>query len=240
VEKPTVPPSNLVNMGIYLTSVDFLEQFLSRDQRSAASGHDFGKDILPGLIRDGANIYAYPFDDYWADIGTIESYWLAHMKLLHEPQSIDLSETRWMIHTRAGGRPPSRLVSGSRIIDSLVSEGCIAAKGAVIEHSILSPGVQVLEDAVIRDSILLDGTVVGPGAVVERTIVDKQVTIGNGVKIGGRLFDPHAPISLIGRDIRIPPHITLESGSLIDTHQVFEGIRIDLQRSEKVKPGVSL
>jgi glucose-1-phosphate adenylyltransferase len=240
LEKPAVPPSNLVNMGVYLTSLEFLEHSLFMDHRMKTSGHDFGKDILPSLVREGADVYAYPFKGYWADIGTIESYWLAHMKLLHDPLSLDLNDQDWMIHTRAQGMPPTRVVSGSTIIDSLISEGCTVASGAIIEHSILSPGVRVMADAVVRESILLDGTVVGPGAVIDRTIVDKHVTIGEGVRIGRGLFDPQAPISLIARDNCLPPHMILEAGSVIDTDQEIEPYRVDIVHPEAVKSRVSI
>jgi len=245
VEKPAVPPSNRVNMGIYLTSIEFLERQLYADHRNKDSSHDFGKDILPSLIRDGSSVYAYPFDGYWADIGTIEAYWSAHMDLLQEPQSIDLGEPAWAIHTHADGMPPSRIMSGSRVVDSLVSEGCVVSRGALIEHSVLSPGVKVLPGATVRESILLDGTVVGPGAVVNRTIVDKHVTIGEGVKIGGGFFDQQAAISLIGRDACLPPHLILEAGSILEADQDFEEYRVELDQpkhiqTERIRTSVSV
>jgi glucose-1-phosphate adenylyltransferase len=215
IEKPSQPPSNLINMGVYLYNLDVLNRALWQDHHSDVSSHDFGKDILPMLIREGAKVCAFPYSGYWVDVGTVSSYWKAHMDLLNEPCSIDLNDRSWVIHTRTEERPPVRIQPGARVLDSMIADGCVISRDTEIEHSILSPGVRVEPGAVIRESVILTDAVIESGARIERTIVDKHALVGSGAIIGGIKKDLENSITMIGKNCLLPPGIHIEPGAVI-------------------------
>ena len=217
IEKPAQPPSNLVNMGVYLFNLDVLNQALWEDHQSPESSHDFGKDILPRLIQDGAHVCAYPYSGYWVDVGTVDSYWRAHMDLLSDPAPIDLNDRSWVIHTRTEERPPVRISSGAMVLDSMITDGCMIASGARVERSILAPGVRVLPGAIVRESVLLTDAVVEKGAVVEHAIVDKRAQIGEEARIGAMEPGPEPRITMLGKNCVLPPGITIGPGAIIGT-----------------------
>jgi glucose-1-phosphate adenylyltransferase len=217
VEKPAHPPSNLANMGVYLYNLDVLDRALWEDHQRAESSHDFGKDILPRLVNSGAKVYAYPFEGYWVDVGTVATYWRAHMDLLATPPSVNLNDRSWILHTRTEERPPVWIAKGSQVIDSLITDGCEIAAGAVIERSVLSPGVLVRSGAVIRESIVLTSTEIGSGTVLEHAIIDKRVIIGANARIGAILSTTEPQITMIGKNSQIPDGFTVEAGAVIGT-----------------------
>jgi glucose-1-phosphate adenylyltransferase len=217
IEKPNKPLSNLVNMGVYLFNTTFLDQVLWEDHQLSNSSHDFGKDILPRLIAKGANVHAYPYSGYWVDVGTIESYWKAHMDLLAEKPSINLNDRSWVIHTRTEERPPARIARGTTIIDSMVTDGCEIAPHSIVERSILSPGVKVGAGAVIKESVILTDAHIEAGAVVERAVIDKKVKIGNNAHVGSILNEDPPVITTIGKNSQIPPRSAIMPGAIIDT-----------------------
>jgi glucose-1-phosphate adenylyltransferase len=217
VEKPAQPPSNLANMGVYLYSLDILDQALWEDHQRTESTHDFGKDILPRLVNSGAKVYAYPFEGYWVDVGTVTTYWKAHMDLLTTPPSVNLNDRSWILHTRTEERPPVWIAKGSQVIDSLITDGCEIAPGAIVERSVLSPGVLVRPGAVIRESIILPSTEIGSGAVLEHAIIDKQVVIGDNSHIGAIVSTTDPQITMIGKNSQVPGDFTIEPGAVIGT-----------------------
>ena len=212
VEKPKNPSSTLANMGVYLFNLDVLDKYLWADSQDDKSTHDFGKDILPKLVNDGLRIYAYPYSGYWVDVGTISSYWKAHMDLLMNEPQLKLNDRSWVIHTRTEERPPSKIKSGAIIMDSMISDGCIIEDGAVIERSILSPGVIIKKDAKIKEAIVLTDTVVENSAIVERSILDKRILIGSNARIGSIESEK---IVLIGKNSKTPPNLIIEPGATI-------------------------
>ncbi len=155
VEKPKVPPGNLANMGVYLFNTSILHEYLKEDEQITTSTHDFGKDILPRMVSRNLNIYAYPYEGYWIDVGTVDAYWSAHMDLLKIPPALDLNDRTWVIHTLSEERPPVFIQAGANIEDSLITDGSLIYRGAVVERSILSPGVIVSPGAVVRESIIM-------------------------------------------------------------------------------------
>ena len=187
VEKPKDPPGTLASMGVYVFDRAVLSQVLTDDAKRRDSSHDFGKDIIPRMIAGGHPVYAYPFEAYWVDVGTIESYWQSQMSLLDQPPPIDLNDRSWIIHTRSEERPPVMIQEGAIVRDSLITDGCVIAAGALVERSVLSPGVSVGVNAIVRESVVLTDTSIGAGARVQRAVVDKSVRIGRGAKVGGRL-----------------------------------------------------
>ncbi|MFN8539821.1 MAG: glucose-1-phosphate adenylyltransferase [Thermomicrobiales bacterium] len=219
-EKPAEPRSNLASMGIYIFRKEALTRALRGDNVDG-SMVDFGKDVIPYMISRGG-VYAYAFDNYWQDVGTIQSYWDANMDLLLDPPPLNLDDPDWRIHTRSEERPPAKLLAGARVEGSLISHGC-RIRGTV-EHSILSPGVIVREGAVVRDSVIMTDSVIEAGAIVERCIVDKEVIIGAGARLGAggvdvpNLLEPerlNTGITLIGRSARVPANVTIGRNVLI-------------------------
>jgi len=217
VEKPAQPPSDLANMGVYVFNLETLDRLLLEDHQRPGSSHDFGKDILPRFIQEGGKIFAYPYTGYWVDVGTVNSYWQAHMDLLQEKPPLDLNDRSWIVHTRTEERPPVRILSGASVVDSMITDGCVIAPDARIENSILSPGVQVGSGAVIKESVILTDAIIESDARIERTIVDKQVRIGNGSRVGGVLSPEELRVTMVGKNSQIPPGLTVEPGAVIAT-----------------------
>ncbi len=215
VEKPPEPPSDLANMGIYIFNLGVLDKVLWEDHNRPDSSHDFGKDILPRMVKEGYRVFAFPYKGYWRDVGTVLSYWEAHMDLLQEPPLLDLYDRSWVIHTRTEERPPMRMRRGAEVRDSLISDGCILEPGSLVEHSVLSPGVQVKSGAVVRDSIILTDTVIEENARVERAVIDKRVVVGEGAQVGA--ITPEVTLTMIGKASILPPNIVLEPGALVGT-----------------------
>lgn len=217
VEKPSQPTSNIANMGVYLFDRHLLDRVLWEDHLNSASSHDFGKDILPKMIREGMNVYSFPFSGYWVDVGTIDSYWRAHMDLLGPKPRIDLGDRTWIIHTRTEERPPVRIFQGANVMNSMITDGCVIYGGATVDHSVLSPGVIVHPGAVIRNSVILTDSVVHSGAVVECAIIDKKVAIGENARVGQLSETEPQPITMVGKNSVVSPGLVVEAGAVIAT-----------------------
>jgi glucose-1-phosphate adenylyltransferase len=220
-EKPEKPRGTLGSMGIYVFDRDTLIQVLIDDAQAGGVGdnrthHDFGHDIIPSMMTQGKRVYAYPFTGYWQDVGTIQSYWEAHMALLDDQPVFDLYDPTWVIHTRSEERPPAHVHSNAHITRSLISHGCII-RGQV-ERSVLSPGVVVEEGAIVRDSIILFDAIIGAGSVIDRCILDKEVVVGKNSRIGygddttPNKLEPtrlNTGITLIGKRAHLPDQLTV-------------------------------
>lgn len=178
---PWSPEQSLISMGVYLFSTPVLVKTLIKDARNPKSSHDFGKDVLPLLIKEN-QVYAYIFEDYWQDIGTIDAYWQANMDFLGANPPIRLNDPDWPIRTYKPQYPSSYL-SGGQILNSIIGEGC-QILGGIIHNSILSYGVTVEEGAVVEESIIFEGTVIKKGARVKKAIIDKNVIIPENFTVG--------------------------------------------------------
>ena len=242
-EKPADPKGTLGSMGIYVFNRDVLARVLIEDATDTSSKHDFGRNIVPGMLERGENVYAYPFTGYWQDVGTIQSYWEAHMELLEDPPAFDLYDRSWVIHTLSEERPPAQIFDGCQVTRSLISHGCII-RGRV-EHSVLSPGVIVEEGALVRDSIIMFDTVIGAGSVVDRSILDKEVVIGKNSRIGhgddmtpnkqepGRL---NTGITIVGKRSHLPDNLTVGRNCKIGTGLIPQDFTTDtLDSGESVE-----
>ena len=226
VEKPLEPPGNLANMGVYVFDYAVLERVLREDQLDPTSEKDFGKNILPRMVAERMNIYAYPYGGYWIDVGTVDAYWEAHMDLLSSPPSLNLNDRTWVIHTRSEERPPVRIGEDTRIVDSMIADGAVIGAGAVIERSILSPGVFVGPGARIRESVILNDAYIETAAVVERALIDKIAVIGKESRVGAWQDMGDLRITSVGKNARIPPGFTIGAGSVVGsdaTHDDFAG-----------------
>jgi glucose-1-phosphate adenylyltransferase len=230
-EKPPQPKSDLVNMGVYLFNIELLDKVLWEDRARSESSHDFGTDILPRLVAEGVRVHAFPYSGYWVDVGTVESYWKAHMDLIVEPAPIDLNDRSWVIHTRTEERPPVRISSGSQVSDSMITDGCVVSTDAIVERSVLSPGVRVMPGAVVRESVILTEAVIQPGAKVERSIIDKRVSIGENAVVGGIDLAGDPAITMIGKNSQLPDKIKVEPGAVIATDVIPSDLSTMLIRS---------
>ncbi len=218
-EKPARPNGTLGSMGIYVFNADVLDEVLSADHTGTGSRHDFGGDIIPQMIKSH-QVYAFPYRGYWVDAGTIAAYWQAHMDLLVEPR-LDLVGRDWIIHTRSEERPPVNVRSGAHIEQSLITDGCVIE--GTVEHSVLSPGVRVRQGAIVRHSVVMTDAVIEENAVLDHAILDKRVRVGAGAQIGwandqtsdAPLSLHDKPITVIGKNTRIPAHTRIGRGCTI-------------------------
>jgi glucose-1-phosphate adenylyltransferase len=169
------------------------------------------------MIAEARKVYAFPYSGYWVDVGTVSSYWQAHMDLLGSKPAIDLNDRSWIIHTRTEERPPVRIDRGAQAIDSMLTDGTQLAANSLVERSILSAGVKIEEGAVVRESILLTDTVVKAGAIVERSIIDKRCMIGENARVGSIAEGEDVKIVMIGKKSQIPPNCNIEAGAVIGT-----------------------
>ncbi|MFQ5997086.1 MAG: glucose-1-phosphate adenylyltransferase subunit GlgD [Dehalococcoidales bacterium] len=180
-EKVKEPKSDLVSMGVYLFQKDILIRLLEEDAQRRSSKHDFGRNIFPQLVGN-CRLFAYNFEGYWRDVGTVRSYWQANMKLLDTPPSITFSSD-WPIRTNEDEpRPPAFISQRGDVLNSIISNGCII-EGRV-ENSVLSPGVRVAGNAVVKYSVIMDDTVIGRESIVDYSILDKEVVVETGCCIG--------------------------------------------------------
>lgn len=216
VEKPANPPSNLANMGVYLFNRDTLDEVLWKDHLRKDSSHDFGKDALPEMVQNGASVFAYPYEGYWVDVGTVNTYWQAHMELLKTPPSINLHNRSWIIHTRTEERPPVTLREGSVVVDSMICDGCTIESGAQVINSILSPGVYVHSGAVVRDAVIFTDCVIEKNASITRAILDKRVRVQENARIGDATLQ-ELKISMVGKNTIIPGNMIIEAGGILGT-----------------------
>ncbi|MCC6146138.1 MAG: glucose-1-phosphate adenylyltransferase [Anaerolineaceae bacterium] len=214
VEKPANPPSTLANMGVYLFNFKMLDSALWEDHICPDSSHDFGKDIIPKMVAKGERIYAYPYGSYWVDVGTVESYWQAHMDMLGDEPRLDLNNRDWIIHTRTEERPPVKIKHGAKIENSLICDGSFIERGTIVSNSILSPGVRVKTGAVIRDSIILTDCVIGNNTIIDRAILDKRAQIHTGATVGGRASG-ELSITMVGKNSIVPENALIHMGASV-------------------------
>ena len=197
-EKPQKPKSNLASMGIYIFKWSVLKQYLNKDEHDMASSKDFGQDILPAMLEDNLELYAYKFKGYWKDVGTIQSYWEANMDLLSIETNPILKHPEWPVYTADSLQPPMYLDEGAKIQQSLISDGC-QIEGRV-ENSVLFSGVKVGKGAYTKDSVILHNSVIEDNAVIRRAIIGSDTIVERGVKVGSeKAFGDLSLIGEIGR-----------------------------------------
>jgi glucose-1-phosphate adenylyltransferase len=231
VEKPAKPPSNLANMGVYLFRRDLLDQVLWEDHQKTDSTHDFGKDILPILIKSKARVFAFPYTGYWMDVGTIASYWQAHMDLLSPSPPLKLYNRSWVIHTRTEERPPARFPATAHIYASMICDGCFIEQGARVESSVLSPGAIVRSGAVVRESIVGTDGVIESGAVVERAVIDKRARVEQNARVGWGIADQTIRIALVGKNSTVPAGYVVEPEAEVSTDVIASDYDANIVRA---------
>lgn len=209
LEKPPNPPSSpwdkktsLISMGVYLFRTPILIKALIQDAKNPQSSHDFGKDVIPRLIHR-ARVYAYLYDGYWEDIGTIDAYWKANMAFLSAASPCSLDDSTWPIRTYRARYGPSQIHQAD-IRTSIVGSGC-RIRGGTIRNSIISPGVEIAPNARIERSIIFEGARIGRGARLRRVIIDKFCLIPDHFEIGSSEKKDRANFLISDEGIRVVP-----------------------------------
>ena len=214
-EKPKNPKSNLASMGIYIFNWDILKKYLEEDEADPNSENDFGNNIIPNLLRDKRRMYAYRFDGYWKDVGTIDSLWEANMDLLGKDPAFKLwGDERSKISARNSAMPSSYIDTNAKIRNSFVAEGCeVYGK---ITHSIISVGCTVGEDAVVEDSVVMPGVVIEPGAIVRHAILGEDSKVKRNAVVGGA-FKPNEKkkISVTSKGAVVEANAVLKPGDML-------------------------
>lgn len=196
-EKPPVPKSNLASMGIYIFNWKLLRQMLVADMEKEDSNHDFGKDIIPTLLDNGKNLYAYKFKGYWKDVGTIDSLWEANMDLLDDNNELDLGDSAWKIYTEDVTTLPHYVGANADIKRAFITQGCVI--DGEVKNSVLFTGVKVGSGAKVLDTVLMPNVIIEEDVVIHRALVADGVRIGKGAVVG----DPQSEhIELIASDVK--------------------------------------
>lgn len=186
-EKPKNPRSNKASMGVYIFTWSKLRQYLIDDENNPNSSNDFGKDVIPAMHSAGERMFAYLFDGYWKDVGTIDSLWEANLDLLNPKVDLDLSDDSWKIYSKNPVVPPQYISATADVQNSMVAEG--SKVFGEVDYSILFHNVTVEEGAKVRYSIVMPGATIKAGADVEYSIVAEDAVIEKDAKVGSRPED---------------------------------------------------
>ena len=181
LEKPEHPVSTKASMGIYIFNWKVLREYLIRDEENPESEKDFGKNIIPMLLEE-RRVYAFPFEGYWKDVGTIESLWEANMDLIKRKDEFNISDKSWKIYYRHEGRLPQFIAESAEVTDSMISDGTILF--GKVHESILSSGVSVGKNAKVLGSIIMQNAVIEEGATVVNSIIAEGTVVKSGVTVG--------------------------------------------------------
>lgn len=222
-EKPKHPRSNKASIGVYIFTWSKLRRYLLEDEANPASGNDFGHDLIPAMHEAGERLFAYQFDGYWKDVGTIDSLWEANLDLLNPKVDLDLSDPSWKIYSRTPTAPPHYVSPDATVQNSMVTEGCEISGD--VDFSVIFADVTIEKGAVIRDSIIMPGTVIKSGAVVQYAIVAENAVIEENAVVGER---PEAMddldkwgVAVIGKGV------TVKKGTKIEPKAMYDGEKED-------------
>ena len=215
-EKPKNPDSTSASMGIYIFNRDKLEKYLTEDEADPNSSNDFGKNIIPTMLAAGEKMYAYAFEGYWKDVGTISSLWEANMDLIGDDPVLDLGDPDWKIYSKNQPNGPQFIAKSARIENSYITDGC-EVYGTVI-NSVLGSGVKVGHGAYVKDSVLMGDTEIGADATVNYSIIDVNVSIGAGAIIGAAKEKANG-ITVIGEDVEVRDGATVADGEIISENR---------------------
>ena len=218
-EKPKKPKSTLASMGIYIFSAEKLYKYLEEDSLNESSSNDFGKDILPSMLKNGEKMMAYQFDGYWKDVGTIDSLYEANMDLLGDNPKFDVTDTAWKIQSRSPLAPPHFIGDGAKTDNSIIMSGCEVY--GTVENSVIGSDVKISKGAIIKNSIIMSDVSIGENTIVEYSIIDEGTIIGKDCKIG-EVKDNNKGISVLSRMIQISDGITVQGGAIIDKDMTKE------------------
>jgi glucose-1-phosphate adenylyltransferase len=204
-EKPKKPRSTLASMGIYIFTWSKLRQYLIDNENNPDEDKDFGKAIIPNMLKAQEKLVAYTFDGYWKDVGTLDSLWEANMDLLNPNIPIDLYDPDWKMYSRNPVLPPHYIGSDAKVENSMIAEGC--SVDGTVDFSVIYEGVTIEKGAVVTDSIIMPGSVIKSGAVVEYAIVGENCVVNSRARIGKRPEDVENRddwgIAVVGHNITV-------------------------------------
>src|SRR6056297_1767961 len=213
-EKPENAKNNLASMGIYIFNWKYLRKYLTAEAaENDDSAGDFGHNIIPKMMADNLNFYAYTFKDYWKDVGTVESYWQAHMDLLGENPELNLQDRNWIIYSVNPNRPPQYLSENAVVDNSMINKGTQIM--GTVKNSVLFFGVRIAEDAVVENSVILPNTRINVGAKIKNSIVGRNVIIEKDSEIGIENETKDLKITVIGDDEVIPEASKIKAGMVV-------------------------
>ena len=221
-EKPKKPKSNKASMGIYVFTWEKLRKYLEQDEEDPKSQNDFGKNVLPAMLNAGEAMYAYRFEGYWKDVGTIDSLWESNMDLLDPNVPLELNDPEWRIYSRNPVMPPHYVAKGATIQNSLAAEGCNVY--GTVDFSVLFAGVYVAPGAAVRDSIIMPGARIEEGATVQYAIVAEDSVVGANSVVGQRPEDVENKedwgVAVIGPGCKLAPGAVVPPKAMIDAEEV--------------------
>ena len=211
-EKPAKPKSTKASMGVYIFNKNVLFEYLKADEEDKKSSKDFGKNIIPAMLRDGKRMYAYGFSGYWKDVGTIDSLWEANMDLLGEKPVLDLNDPSWKIYYRHTPENPHYIGEDAKVKNSALAEGCEI--DGTVENSVLFTNITVEKGAVVRDSVIMGDCVIKAGARVEYAILDNGVVVGENARVGVSKQDASG-IAVIGAGVEVGAKTVVDAGEMV-------------------------
>ena len=207
-EKPKNPKSTKASMGIYIFNAEVLYKYLDEDEKDNSSKNDFGKNVIPKMLKDNCNMYAYPFAGYWKDVGTIDSLFEANMDILND-KTLDLFDKNWKIYSRNDPYPPQDISNDALVKNSMITVGCVIE--GKVENSILSNNVKVEKGAIVRNSVIFNNTIIKSDSVVEKSIIADKVIIEENSVVG--MCDDKVTV--------ISEGITIKKGSVIAAGEIL-------------------
>ena len=211
-EKPKEPDSTKASMGIYIFNKDKLQSYLEADEADPLSANDFGKNVIPAMLGAGEKMYAYAFEGYWKDVGTISSLWEANMDMLGDDPELCLNDESWRIFSRHYSQPPQYVGKHAIVANSVITEGCEIY--GTVKNCVLGAGVKIMHGAYVKDAVIMDNVVIGEGATVNYSIIDTDVHIGAGSRVGAAK-DEGVEIAVIGTGVHIPSGAEVFPGEMI-------------------------
>lgn len=223
-EKPKIPKSNKASMGVYIFTWKKLREYLIADENTPGSSNDFGKNVIPAMHEAGERMFAYQFDGYWKDVGTIDSLWEANLDLLNPKVNIDLSDTSWPIFCKNSALAPHFASKTAEIQNSMISGGCMIE--GKVDYSVLFSNVTVEEGAEVEYSIVMPGAVIKSGAKVKYAMIAENAVIEEGAVVGENPEEcsdlEKWGVSVIGADVTIGKKAKISANLMID-EDVKEG-----------------
>ncbi len=224
-EKPKNPRSNKASMGVYVFTWSKLREYLIADEADPNSSNDFGKNVIPKMHQDGERMFAYLFDGYWKDVGTIDSLWEANLDLLNPKVDLDLSDPTWKIYAKTPVAPPHYISANAKVQNSMISEG--SRVYGDVDYSILFNNVTVEEGAEVKYSIVMPGTVIKKGAVVQYSIVAENAVIESDAVVGKSPEDMDNRddwgVAVVGAGVNVGEGAFVAPQTQVDTDVVKEG-----------------
>lgn len=214
-EKPKNPKSNLASMGIYIFDYEILKKYLIEDEANPESANDFGKNIIPAMLKNNEKMMSWKFDDYWKDVGTISSLWEANMDLIDNPPKFDVKDRLWNIYSRNMPLAPHYVGNGGKIVNSSVTQGCVI--NGYVNHSVISEGVTIEQGAKITDSVIMSGVKIGKNAIINKAVIGADCVIGDDVHIGVSSVDDNKYASPLCTD----DIVLLEGGCSLNNNTVI-------------------